>query len=282
MRSDMPCSSVSRCVSVGKIPIANDRPVVLIGGPCVIESGEHALFMAEEISAIAKRLGIPYIFKSSFDKANRSSIQSFRGPGLEAGLKILKKVKTEVGVPVLSDVHSIEQVPAAAKILDVIQIPALLSRQTDLIVSIARHDVVVNIKKGQFLAPWDMKEVINKIESAGNSKILLTERGTSFGYNNLVSDMRSLVIMKDFGYPVVYDATHSVQFPGGLGCSSGGESRFIPDLSRAAVATGIAALFMEIHDDPAHAKCDGPNSLHLDDLSPVLERVKKIDSIVKS
>jgi 2-dehydro-3-deoxyphosphooctonate aldolase (KDO 8-P synthase) len=281
MTNKKPDPLPSHLIRIGDIKLANDMPLVLIGGPCVIESEEHALMMAEKITAITKKIKIPFIFKASFDKANRSSIHSFRGPGLKNGLKILQKVKTEFEVPVLSDVHSIEQITEAVKVLDVVQVPALLSRQTDLIVEIARHDVVVNIKKGQFLAPWDMKEVINKIESTGNKKIMLTERGTSFGYNNLVSDMRSLVVMKDFGYPVVYDATHSVQTPGGLGCASGGESRFIPVLSKSAVATGIAALFLEIHDNPSAAKCDGPNSLHIDDLQNVLEIVKKIDRLVK-
>lgn len=272
---------LSKKIRIKDFVISNDTPFVLIGGPCVIESEEHALFMAEKISAIAGQLDIPYIFKSSFDKANRSSINSFRGPGLKKGLKILKMVKKDFDIPILSDVHNVDQISEAVKVLDIVQIPALLSRQTDLIVNVAKRDVIVNIKKGQFMAPWDMAEVIHKIESAGNSKIMLTERGTTFGYNNLVSDMRSLVILRDFGYPVVYDAAHSVQIPGGLGCASDGESKFIPHLSRSAISLGIAALFLEIHDNPKEAKCDGPNSLHLDDLRTVLETIKKIDRVVK-
>ena len=259
----------------------NNQPFVLIGGPCVIESEEHAMFMAEQIAKVTDELEIPFIFKSSFDKANRSSIASFRGPGLDEGLRILGKVKKEVGVAVLSDVHNEGQVDKAAEVLDVIQIPAFLCRQTDLVTNVARKGLIVNVKKGQFLAPWDIKEVIQKIESQGNFKILLTERGASFGYNNLVSDMRSLVIMKDFGYPVVFDASHSVQLPGGLGYASGGQSEFIPHLSKAAIAVGIAALFVEIHDNPGEAKCDGPNQLDIKFLKEMLIKLKKIDSIVK-
>lgn len=268
-------------IKLNDITISNNHPIVLIGGPCVIESEEHTLFMAEQISKITEELEIPFIFKSSFDKANRSSIESFRGPGLDKGLRILQKVKKEFRLPVISDIHNESQISKAVKILDIVQIPALLSRQTDLIINVAKNDIIVNIKKGQFMAPWDMKEVINKIESQGNYKILLTERGTSFGYNNLVSDMRSLVIMKNYGYPVVFDATHSVQLPGGLGCASGGQGEFIPHLSKAAVAVGIAALFLEIHDSPEKAKCDGPNSLDMKLLKELLIKIKKIDSLVK-
>ena len=261
--------------------IGNDRPFVLIGGPCVIESESHTMAIARQISGIAGELEIPFIFKSSFDKANRSSIASFRGPGLDEGLRILGKVKEEIGVAVLSDVHSEGQIDRAAEVLDIVQIPAFLCRQTDLVTSIARKGLIVNVKKGQFLAPWDIKEVIQKIESQGNHRILLTERGVSFGYNNLVSDMRSLVIMKDFGYPVVFDVSHSVQLPGGLGYASGGQSEFIPYLSRAAIAVGIAALFLEVHDNPKEARCDGPNALDMKFLKELLIQVKKIDSIVK-
>ena len=261
--------------------IGNDRPFVLIGGPCVIESESHTMAIARQISGIAGELEIPFIFKSSFDKANRSSIASFRGPGLDEGLRILGKVKEEIGVAVLSDVHSEGQIDQAAEVLDIVQIPAFLCRQTDLVTSIARKGLIVNVKKGQFLAPWDIKEVIQKIESQGNHRILLTERGVSFGYNNLVSDMRSLVIMKDFGYPVVFDVSHSVQLPGGLGYASGGQSEFIPYLSRAAIAVGIAALFLEVHDNPKEARCDGPNALDMKFLKELLIQVKKIDSIVK-
>lgn len=268
-------------IKLNNFTISNNHPFVLIGGPCVIESEEHTLFMAEQISKITKEFEIPFIFKSSFDKANRSSIESFRGPGLDEGLRILQKVKKEFRLPVISDIHNESQISKAVKILDIAQIPALLSRQTDLIINVARNNIIVNVKKGQFMAPWDMKEVINKIESQGNSKILLTERGTSFGYNNLISDMRSLVIMKNYGYPVVFDATHSVQLPGGLGCASGGQSEFIPYLCKAAAAIGIAGLFLEIHDNPKKAKCDGPNSLDVKLLREMLIKIKKIDSLVK-
>ena len=268
-------------IKLRQFTIGNNHPFVLIGGPCVIESESHTLLIAEQTSRITDELKIPFIFKSSFDKANRSSIASFRGPGLDEGLRILDKVKREIGVPVLSDVHSEGQIEKAAKVLDVIQIPAFLCRQTDLVTSIAKTGLIVNIKKGQFLAPWDIKEVIQKIESEGNHKILLTERGVSFGYNNLVSDMRSLVIMRDFGYPVVFDAAHSVQLPGGLGYASGGQSEFIPYLARAAMAVGIAALFLEIHDNPGEAKCDGPNALDIKLLKKLLIQIKKIDTIVK-
>ncbi len=261
--------------------IGNNCPFVFIGGPCVIESENQSLNMAKQILSITKELEIPFIFKSSFDKANRSSISSYRGPGLDQGLKILARVKNEIGVAVLSDIHNEGQIDRAAEVLDIIQIPAFLCRQTDLITSVARKKVIVNIKKGQFLAPWDIKEVIQKIASQKNDRIMLTERGASFGYNNLVSDMRSLVIMRDFGYPVVFDASHSVQLPGGLGYASGGQSEFIPHLSRAAVAVGIAALFIEVHDNPEEAKCDGPNTLDTKLLREMLIKVKRIDAIVK-
>ncbi len=278
-RVDMP--EKQREIKLRDFVIGNNRPLVLIGGPCVIESESHALAMAEQTARITREIGLPFIFKSSFDKANRSSIASFRGPGLEKGLRILQKVKEEVGVPVLSDVHNEGQIDRAAEILDIIQIPAFLCRQTDLVTKVAQKGLIVNVKKGQFLAPWDMKEVIQKIESQGNDKLLLTERGTSFGYNNLISDMRSLVLMRDFGYPVVFDASHSVQLPGGLGYASGGQSKFIPYLSRAAVAVGIAGLFIEVHDNPAEAKCDGPNALDIKFLKELLIIAKEIDSIVK-
>lgn len=261
--------------------IGNNHPFVFIGGPCVIESESHTLAIAEKMSSITGELGIPFIFKSSFDKANRSSIASFRGPGLDEGLRILERVKNEIGVPVLSDIHNEAQINQAAEALDIIQIPAFLCRQTDLITSAAKKRIIINVKKGQFMAPWDIKEVIKKVESQGNHKILLTERGSSFGYNNLVSDMRSLVIMKDLGYPVVFDATHSVQLPGGLGYASGGQSEFIPYLSRAAIAVGVAALFIEVHDNPKEAKCDAPNVLDLKLLRELLIKIKGIDSIVK-
>lgn len=253
----------------------------LIAGPCVIESESHALKMAEAISQIARRIGIPYIFKSSYDKANRTSIKSYRGPGLEEGLRVLARIKSEIGVPVLSDVHETAQVKAAAEVLDVIQIPAFLSRQTDLIVEAARSGRAINIKKGQFLAPHDIGNVIEKVTSQGNHRVMVTERGASFGYNNLVVDFRSFPIMRGFGYPVVYDATHSLQRPGGLGTRSGGEAEFIEYLARAAVACGVDGIFMEVHDNPAAALSDGPNNLPLERLAPLLEQLKAIDDLIK-
>lgn len=266
-----------REIAIGKIKIGADNPLILIAGPCVIESEASAMRHAKALKSLTSRLGIPFIYKASFDKANRTSVDSFRGPGLKKGLAILKKVKEELGLAILSDVHCRADVKEAAKVLDIIQIPAFLSRQTDLILAAAESGKAVNIKKGQFLAPWDMRNVIRKIESTGNNKIILTERGVSFGYNNLVSDFRSILIMKDFGYPVIYDATHSVQMPGGLGNKSGGESRFIPYLSAAAVVCGASGIFMEVHEEPEHALSDGPNMVRLKDLEKVLIKLKKIE-----
>lgn len=249
---------------------------VLIAGPCVIENEASVLRHAEKISEIANRLDIPYVFKASFDKANRSSYNSFRGPGIKKGLQILSKVKKKFGIPVVSDVHEISQVKQAAEVLDIIQIPAFLCRQTDLVQACAKTKRIVNVKKGQFLAPWDMKNVVHKIESAGNRNILVTERGVSFGYNNLVSDFRSIPVMRKFGYPVVFDATHSVQLPGGLGHASGGNAEFIPTLSRCAISAGADAVFMEVHEDPSKAKSDGPNNLPLNQLEPLLQILKEI------
>ncbi|MFI5360201.1 MAG: 3-deoxy-8-phosphooctulonate synthase, partial [Halanaerobiales bacterium] len=251
----------------------NSRPFVLIAGPCVLESPERALMIGKRVKEITNRLGIPYVYKSSFDKANRSSIKSFRGPGLEEGLEILQAIKKELSVPVLTDIHEPEQAEPVAEVVDILQIPAFLCRQTDLLLAAAETGKVVNVKKGQFLAPWDMGKVIDKLLSTGNEKILLTERGVSFGYNNLVVDMTSLPVMRDFGYPVVFDATHSVQRPGARGESSGGDRGFVPYLSRAAAAVGIDALFMEVHDNPEEALSDGPNMLYLDDLEEVLREV---------
>jgi 2-dehydro-3-deoxyphosphooctonate aldolase (KDO 8-P synthase) len=270
-----------KLVRVGNIEIGANRPLSVIAGPCVIESRESALRHAAALKEKADRAGVPYIFKSSFDKANRSSIASFRGPGLKAGLEILAQIKREIGVPILTDVHEIDQITAAAEIADVLQIPAFLCRQTDFVVAVAKSGRVVNVKKGQFLAPWDIANVLHKILSMGNDQVLLTERGVSFGYNNLVSDMRSLVIMRDLGYPVVFDATHSLQLPGGLGGASGGERKYIPALARAGVAAGIDALFMEVHEDPEHALSDGPNSLSLQDFEVLLRTIKEIDDVVK-
>lgn len=267
---------------VGNIKIGGASPIVLIAGPCVIESEESALRHAAALKDITRRAGIPFIYKSSYDKANRTSVDSYRGPGLKRGLKILKKVKDRFNIPILSDIHCKEEVKSAAEVLDIIQIPAFLSRQTDLISACAKTGRIVNVKKGQFLAPWDMGHVIKKIESAGSHKIILTERGVSFGYNNLVSDFRAIPIMKEFGYPIIYDATHSVQTPSGKGDSSGGESRFIPYLSMAAVTCGADGIFIEVHENPAKALSDGPNMVRLDDLETMLEKVKRIEKAVKS
>ncbi|RKY40468.1 MAG: 3-deoxy-8-phosphooctulonate synthase, partial [Candidatus Makaraimicrobium thalassicum] len=256
------------------------RPLALIAGPCVIESAESAMEHARQIKKIAGRLDIPFIFKSSYDKANRSSLNSFRGPGAEKGLEILRDIREELKVPVLSDVHRISEVERAAEVLDVIQIPAFLCRQTDLLLKAAATGKAVNVKKGQFMSPWEMDNVVAKIESAGNRNILLTERGTTFGYNTLVNDFRAIVIMGETGYPVVYDATHSVQMPGGKGASSGGESKYIPPLSKAAVAAGCDALFIEVHRQPHKALSDGPNMLRLSDLADLLSQVKQIEKAV--
>ena len=242
----------------------------------MIESEASTLKHAEEISAIASELEIPYVFKSSYDKANRSSIRSFRGPGIKEGLRILQKVKTEFDLPVVSDVHTTEEAERAGEVLDILQIPAFLCRQTDLLIAAAKTKRIVSVKKGQFLSPWDMKNVVEKIESVGNQNILLTERGTSYGYQNLISDFRSIPIMQGFGYPVVFDVTHSVQTPGGLGHASGGQAEFIPTLARCAVAAGADAIFMEVHENPSHALSDGPNNLKLSMLKELLLTLKEI------
>jgi 2-dehydro-3-deoxyphosphooctonate aldolase (KDO 8-P synthase) len=255
------------------LAIGDRCPLVLIAGPCVIESGEFTLRMAEQIRKICDRLGVPFIFKSSFDKANRSSIASFRGPALEEGLRILRRVKGEFEVPILTDIHESYQAAIVAEVADVLQIPAFLSRQTDLLQAAAMTGRPVNVKKGQFLAPWDMEQVVRKLEAAGARQILLTERGTSFGYNTLVVDFRSLPQLRALGYPVVFDATHSVQMPGGLGDKSGGQRQFIPHLSRAAVAIGVDALFIEVHENPDSAPSDGPNMIPLASLESMLYQV---------
>ena len=269
-------------VSVGPIIIGGKKPFVLIAGPCVLESEALSRKIAEELTVLTGSLRIPFIFKSSYDKANRSSLKSFRGPGLEKGLAILGRLKHDLGIPVLSDVHRFEEVSAASQVLDALQIPAFLCRQTDFVLAVARTGKAVNVKKGQFLAPWDVRNIIEKIQETGNHSILLTERGTSFGYQNLVADMRSLVIMREMGYPVVFDVTHSLQLPGGQGTSSGGQREFIAALARAAVAVGIDALFMEVHPNPAEALCDGPNSQPLGELKPLLEQLLTIDRNVKN
>ena len=272
---------LTREVPVGKITIGGKSALVFIGGPCVIESEKFTLRIASRIQKIARELHIPYIFKSSYDKANRSSVRSYRGPGLLEGLRILERVKKELGLPLLSDVHSAEEVSYAAEVLDVLQIPAFLCRQTDLILAAAKTGKPVNVKKGQFLAPWDVKNIIQKIETTGNRKILLTERGVSFGYNMLVNDFRALQVMRSFGYPVVFDATHSTQLPGGLGDRSGGERQYVPGLTRSACAMGCDALFLEIHETPERALSDGTNMLYLKDLRQVLEDAKQINGIVR-
>jgi 2-dehydro-3-deoxyphosphooctonate aldolase (KDO 8-P synthase) len=268
-------------VTIGSITIGAGHPLALIGGPCAIEGESFMLDVASRLRDITAKAAVPFIFKSSYDKANRTSIHSYRGPGLQKGLEILRKIKDAVGVPVLSDVHTVEEVKPAAEVLDVLQIPAFLCRQTDLIVAAARTGKPVNVKKGQFLAPWDTQNIVEKVRSVGNDQVLLTERGASFGYNNLVVDMRSLVVMRSFDVPVVFDATHSVQLPGGAGTASSGQREFVPHLARAAVATGCDALFMEIHPDPDHAPSDGPNMLRLEDLPALLTQITQIDSIAR-
>lgn len=268
-------------ISIGPVKAGGSNPLILIAGPCVIENEESSLAAAEALIEIASKLSIPLIFKSSYDKANRSSATSYRGPGLTAGLKILSKVKERFAVPVLSDVHRFEEIGPASEVLDCLQIPAFLCRQTDFVVEVARTGKAVNVKKGQFLAPWDMKNVVDKVLSTGNSNILLTERGASFGYNNLVVDFRALPIMRSFGYPVVFDATHAVQLPGGKGTSSGGQREYVEQLARAAVAVGVDAIFMEVHEDPEKAPCDGPNSIAIKDLPEMLARIKEIDKVVR-
>lgn len=268
-------------ININNIKIGGARPFVLIAGPCVIEKRESVFKIAAAIKKIALKADVPFIFKASYDKANRTSINSFRGPGLLKGIEILREIKESLGVPVLSDVHSVSDVELAAGVLDVLQIPAFLCRQTDLLVAAGKAKKVINVKKGQFLAPWDMAQVIKKIESTGNKKILLTERGVSFGYNNLVVDFRSLAIMRQTGYPVVFDATHSVQLPGGKGDSSGGNSEYVPLLARCAVAAGCDAIFMEVHPDPSKALSDGPNMLAMNKLERLLVDLKKIDKVVK-
>jgi 2-dehydro-3-deoxyphosphooctonate aldolase (KDO 8-P synthase) len=271
--------STTREVTVGPVRIGGGRPLALIGGPCAIEDEKHALMTAERLAKIAADKRVPFIYKSSYDKANRSSVNSYRGPGLVEGLRILKKVRDTLAVPVLSDIHQVSEVDPAAEVLDVLQIPAFLCRQTDLLLAAAATGKPVNVKKGQFVAPRDMKNVVDKLLSKGNESILLTERGTSFGYHNLVVDMRGLADMRELGYPVVFDATHSVQLPGGAGDRSGGERKYVPALARAAVAVGIDALFMEMHEDPdrtlrdGRPLSDGPNMLRIDDLPNLLDEL---------
>lgn len=268
-------------VAVKDIRIGDKNKLVLIAGPCVIESENLCLNVAKRIKEMTAKLGIPFIFKASFDKANRMSLGSFRGPGIKYGLDILNKVKDKVKVPVLSDVHCVKDISEAAKVLDIIQIPAFLCRQTDIVVAAAKTGKVINIKKGQFLAPWNILPIIKKVESTGNKNIIITERGVSFGYNNLVTDFRALEIMRNLGYPVIYDATHSIQIPAGQGSCSGGQREFVGGLSRAAVAFGCDGLFLEVHPDPDKALCDGPNMINLEDLEILLKQAKKIEKALE-
>jgi 2-dehydro-3-deoxyphosphooctonate aldolase (KDO 8-P synthase) len=266
---------------IGSVLVGRKQPLFLIAGPCVIESPEHCRFLATELKLIAERCNVPLIFKASFDKANRTSAESFRGPGTQQGLAVLGSIRKDLRVPVLTDIHEVEQVKPVAAVVDCLQIPAFLCRQTDLLLAAGKSGCAVNVKKGQFLAPWDMENVVKKLESSGCQRTLLTERGTSFGYNNLVVDVRSFPVMRQWGWPVVYDVTHSLQLPGGQGTTSGGQSQFIEHLARAGVAAGIDGLFLEVHENPAKALSDGPNALPLDRLEPLLQTLKRIHVIVK-
>ena len=272
---------MTKPIKLGNVTVGGGAPLVLIAGPCVIEGPERSLRIGRAVAEIAGRIGMPYIFKASFDKANRSSFSAFRGPGLTEGLRILADIKQELGVPVLSDIHEMGQVVPAAQVLDVLQIPAFLCRQTDLLHAAAQSGLPVNVKKGQFLSPTEMKNVVDKLEQSGCRSIMLTERGSSFGYNNLVVDMRSLSILRSYGYPVVFDATHSVQLPGGGGDRSAGQREFVPVLSRAAAAVGIDALFLEVHDDPAQALSDGPNMVPVGELEALLTQVLAVDQSIR-
>ena len=258
-----------------------DRALSFILGPCVVESGQHAMFMAQEINEVCKHVGVSFVYKSSFDKANRSSIESFRGEGMEFGLEVLAQVKEEIGIPVITDIHEPWQVEKTAEVADILQIPAFLCRQTDLLVAAAKSGKADNVKKGQFLAPWDAKNIVDKLQAAVCEKVLLTERGASFGYNNLVVDLRSFPIMRSFGVPVVFDVTHSLQLPGGLGKATGGQAEYIENFARAGVACGVDAVFMEVHDNPAKAPSDGPNQLPLARLEKLLVKLKQIHEIVR-
>jgi 2-dehydro-3-deoxyphosphooctonate aldolase (KDO 8-P synthase) len=271
-----------REIVLGALRLGAGNPLFLIAGPCVIESESHASGMAEKIARIAADCAVSYIFKASYDKANRSSLKSFRGPGLAEGLRILKKIKKDFAVPVLTDIHESAQAAPAAEVCDILQIPAFLSRQTDLLVAAAKTGRIINVKKAQFLSPWDMNNVVEKISAAGNEQIILTERGASFGYNNLVVDMRSFPVIQRLGYPVVYDVTHSVQLPGGQGHASGGQPEFIETLARAGVAAGVDGIFLETHDNPSAALSDGPNALPLAQLPSLLKRLKQVAELVRS
>jgi 2-dehydro-3-deoxyphosphooctonate aldolase (KDO 8-P synthase) len=268
-------------IKIGDFVVGDNKKFILIAGPCVLENETAAMNTARYLQKLTAKLKIPFIFKASYDKANRTSIKSYRGPGAKKGLAMLKRIKEKLGIPLLSDVHRFEEIDAAAKILDVVQVPAFLCRQTDFVTEIAKKAHVINVKKGQFLAPWDVSNIIEKARAAGNENIMITERGASFGYNNLVFDVRSLPIIRDMGYPVIFDATHAVQLPGGEGTASGGERNMVKYLARAAVAAGVDGIFLEVHKDPEKALCDGVNSLYLDELEELLTMLKKIDSLVK-
>jgi 2-dehydro-3-deoxyphosphooctonate aldolase (KDO 8-P synthase) len=267
-------------VNVGEIAMGEGHPLVLIAGPCVIETFDATLETAVYLKELTEKLQIPFIFKTSYDKANRTSLNSYRGPGLSKGLEVISAIKDRCDLPVISDVHRSDEIAAAAEVLDILQVPAFLCRQTDFVVAVSSSGKPVNIKKGQFLAPWDVGHVIDKVVSTGNRQVLLTERGTTFGYNNLVVDFRSLTIMRDLGWPVVFDATHSVQLPGGGGKASGGQREFVPAMARAAVAAGVDGIFLEVHKDPECALCDGPNSLPLSSLEALLNELKAIHNVM--
>jgi 2-dehydro-3-deoxyphosphooctonate aldolase (KDO 8-P synthase) len=271
-----------REIALGALRLGGGHPLFLIAGPCVIESEAHACGMAEKIARIAGDSGVPYIFKASYDKANRSSLKSFRGPGLTEGLRVMAKIKKDFALPVLTDIHESAQAAPAAEVCDILQIPAFLSRQTDLLVSAAKTGRIINVKKAQFLSPWDMSNVVEKVSGAGNDKIILTERGASFGYNNLVVDMRSFPVMRRWGYPVVYDVTHSLQLPGGQGHASGGQPEFIETLARAGVAAGVDGIFLETHEHPSAALSDGANALPLSQLASLLVRLKQVSELLRS
>ena len=273
--------STTREFRIGNVPVGGRQPLFLIAGPCVVESGTHCYYMAQELKSVCERARIPLIFKASYDKANRTSVDSFRGPGMQEGLKVLKSIRESLGLAVLTDVHEVLQVGPVAEVVDCLQIPAFLCRQTDLLLAAGRSGRPVNIKKGQFLSPWDMQNAMKKIQSTQCQDILLTERGTSFGYNNLVVDMRSFPVMRELGYPVVFDVTHSLQLPGGQGTASGGQSQYIEVLARAGVAAGVDGVFMEVHDNPAKALSDGPNALPLERLEGLLLELRRIDRVVK-
>lgn len=271
---------MTREINIGNARLGGNNPLFIIAGPCVIESEDVVFYTAEKLKEICRRVGLSFIFKSSYDKSNRTSLSSFRGPGMEKGLKMLSDVRSKFNVPVISDVHAIEEIKPASQVLDALQIPAFLSRQTDLILTASRTGKPVNVKKGQFLAPWDVKNIIDKFTSTGNQNLFITERGTSFGYNNLVVDFRGLTIMKSFGYPLVFDVTHSLQLPGGKGSSSGGQREFAEPLARAAVAVGVDGLFIEVHPDPDRALCDGPNMVSVDSVLALLRTVENIRTAV--